>query len=145
MIKNQIDVKDQMIDKLHVELAYYKQEEAERYVNQVMKDLIKVRKDLKKVICSKKWENMTIDDFKREYMYVFDDLTDLLEQHNIDEYITEPGMPFDASKHQAKIEITQQFEYDKTVKTSLSEGYVRDGKVIIPERVLVYQFKGEEE
>lgn len=63
MIKKQIDVKDQMIDKLHKELEYYKQESADRFIEQVMKAIIKVRKDMKRQIYSEQWEGMS----KREY------------------------------------------------------------------------------
>lgn len=141
LIKNQIEVKDAQIDKLYAELEYYKKDSAERFVEQVMKAIIKVRKDLSRRIESVEWEGMSADELRREYIYVFEDMTDLLEQQNIDSYETSSGMAFDPSIHQAKIELTDNAEFDKMVKCSLSEGYKKGNKVIIPERVIVYQYK----
>lgn len=141
LIKNQINIKDEMISKLHKELDYYKQDSAERFADQLMKAVIKVRKDMGKLLNSSKWTELSVEDLQREYTYIFEDLTDLLEQQNIDPYQTKPGEPFDAAIHQPKLEMTEIPELDKTVKESLSEGYKKGGKVLISERVLVYQYK----
>lgn len=139
-IKTQIAVKDAMIEKLYSELAYYKQETADRFVDQVMKGIIKVRKDLAKQIASERFASMDADALRQEYIYCFEDLTDLLEQQNIDAYRTPPGMDFDASIHQPKQEPTTDPALDKKIKASLSEGYKKNGKVLIPERVVVYRY-----
>ena len=144
LIENQIKVKDEMIDKLHKELEFYKQEYSNRFVDQLMKAVIKVRKDMKKQMSPEKWQELNVEDLKREYVYVFEDLTDLLEQQNIDEYTTAQGEAFDAAIHQAKIEHTDDICQDKTVKQSISEGYTKGDKVLIPERVIVYQSKEEQ-
>lgn len=141
LIKTQIEVKDEMIDKLHKELDYYKQDAASRFVEQLMKSVIKVRKDMSRRTSSDDWESMTADDLRREYQYCLEDITDLLEQQNVDPYYTEPGTDFDASIHQAKIEATDDVSLDKKIKESISEGYKKGDKVLIPERVIVYQFK----
>lgn len=141
LIKNQIEVKDEMINKLHKELDYYKQESADRFVDQVMKAVIKVRKDMKRNLDCEKWEENSADDIRREYLYIFEDLTDLLEQQNIDAFSTEPGSDFDAALHQPKLELTDDPSMDKKVKESLGEGYKKGNKVIQPERVIVYQYK----
>lgn len=141
LIKNQIEVKDEMINKLHKELDYYKQDAADRFVDQLMKAVIKVRRDMNRLIGSDKWEGMTVEDIKREYQYVLEDITDLLEQQNVDPYQSEPGDDFDATVHQPKLEATADEALDKKVKESISEGYKKGGKVLIPERVIVYQFK----
>lgn len=141
MIKNQIQVKDELIDKLHKELDYYKQNLADRFVEQLMKAVIKVRKDMLRLMASDKWDSMSAEDAKSEYQYIFEDITDLLEQQNVDAYQTSPGETFDASIHQAKIEQTDDPELNKTVKESLSEGYKKGDKVLQPERVVVYQYK----
>lgn len=141
LIKNQIEVKDEMISKLHKELDYYKQDAADRFVDQLMKAVIKVRKDMSKLIASDGWERMTVEDIKREYQYVLEDLTDLLEQQNIDPYQSDPGDPFDAAIHQPKLEATTDESLDRKIKKSISEGYKKGDKVLIPERVIVYQWK----
>ena len=141
LIKNQIEVKDAHIDKLYSELEYYKKQSADKFVEQVMKSIIKVRKDIVRRITSDEWIELSAEQLRKEYIYIFEDLTDLLEQQNIDSFKTEAGTLFDASIHQAKVEVTENPEWDKTVKCSISEGYKKGNKVIIPERVIVYQHK----
>ncbi|MDD6400392.1 MAG: nucleotide exchange factor GrpE [Lachnospiraceae bacterium] len=141
LVKNQIEVKDQQIDKLHSELEYYKKDSAERFSDQLMKAVIKVRKDMLKLINKDNFEDMSGDEIRREYVYISEDLTDLLEQQNVDPYRTEPGENFDPALHQPKLEITDDVTLDKTIKESLSEGYKKKDKVLIPERVIVYQYK----
>ena len=142
-IKNQIVVKDEQIDKLYKELESYKQDAADRFVNQLKKSVIKIRKNLKRVMESEEWNSLTADELRREYTYIFEDLTDLLNEQNVDEIITEVGEEFDPSIHQAKIEITNEVKQDKRVKQSLSEGYVRSNKTLIAERIIAYQYKEE--
>ena len=141
LIKNQIEVKDEMINKLHKELDYYKQDSADRFVDQLMKAVIKVRKDMNRLVASEKWTEMSAEDLRREYQYCLEDITDLLEQQNVDPYSSEPGDDFDASIHQAKIEVTSDVTLDKKVKESITEGYKKGDKVLLPERVVVYQYK----
>ena len=141
LIKNQIEVKDDMINRLHKELEYYKQGAADRFTEQLMKAVIKVRKDMNRLMSSDRWMEMSAEDIQREYVYIFEDLTDLLEQQNVDAYKTEPGADFDASIHQPKLEATDDPSLDKKVKESLGEGYIKGDKVLQPERVIVYQYK----
>lgn len=140
MIRKQIEVKDQLIDRLHTELEYYKQDAADKFVDQLMKAVIKVRKDMKLRMQSDKWKMMSGEELRREYQYIFEDLTDLLEQQNVDEYESEPGDEFEPMIHQARAEMTQEKELDRKIKQSLSAGYKRNGKVMIAERVAVYQY-----
>jgi molecular chaperone GrpE (heat shock protein) len=140
LIKNQIEVKDGMIDRLHKELESYRSDSTGRYVDQVMKSIIKVRKEMKRRIGSAVWEQMTADDLRREYQYIFEDLTDLLEQQNIDAYETAPGAVFDRAIHAAKVEPTDDVSKDKTIKESIEEGYCKNDKILQPERVVVYRY-----
>ncbi len=144
LIKNQIEVKDNMINKLYDELNYYKNNTSDRFINQLMKSVIKVRKDMIKFVKSERWQESSMEDLQREYQYVLDDLTDLLEQQNVDSYSTSSGEQFDASIHQPRVEATDDKMLDKRIKKSLSEGYKKGDKVLIPERVIVYQFKEKE-
>lgn len=142
LIHNQIEVKDGLINRLHDELEYYKQDSTDRFISQLMKAVIKVRNNMKKVIRSDKWEDMSVEDVKKEYEYALDDLTDLLEMQNVDEFETKEGEIFDSSKQQAvRLEITDNPDLDRKVKTSLSAGFIKDDKVLITERVVVYQYK----
>lgn len=140
LIKNQIEVKDQMIDKLHKELEFYKQDYADKFTDQLMKAVIKVRKSMQRCMAAGDWEALDASQMRKEYQYIFEDLTDLLEQQNVDAYSTEPGSAFDAAIHQAKLEKTTDPQKDKIVKESLGEGYKKSGKVLIPEKVIVYQY-----
>ena len=141
LIRNQIAVKDQMIDKLHDELDYYKRDAADKFTDQLMKAVIKIRRDMVKRILEKRWDDISLDDLKREYQYVFEDLTDLLEQQNVDAYESEPGDDFDPAIHQPKLEMTAEKILDRKIMRSISEGYKKGNKVLIPERVVVYQYK----
>ncbi|MDD3252039.1 MAG: nucleotide exchange factor GrpE [Lachnospiraceae bacterium] len=144
LIKNQIQVKDELINKLHGELEYYKQDSAERFVKQLMKAVIKVRVDMKRQMASEKWDSMSVMDIKKEYLEVFWDLTNLLEQQNIDEYETAKGEMFDPAIHQSKIIATKEMKLDRRIAESLNAGYRKDDKILIPERVAVYRYKENE-
>ena len=141
LIKSQINVKDEMINKLHNELDYYKKGTADRFTDQLMKAVIKVRKDMGRQLSAPDFETMPADDLRREYRYIFEDLTDLLEQQNVDPYSSAAGDDFDPAIHQPKLEATDDESLDKKVKQSISEGYKKGDKVLLPERVIVYQFK----
>ena len=141
-IKDQIQVKDSLIDKLHKELEYYKQEQADRLTDQISKEIISIRSMMQKRIRSEAWQNMTREDLVREYQYVFEDLTDFLERQNIDPFETMAGDGFDGKKHHAaKFVVTDNEKLDKTIKESVSAGYTKGDKVIVSERVIVYQLK----
>lgn len=141
LIKNQITVKDEMIDKLYKELEYYKQEAADRFVEQFLKAFIKIHKDMGRMLNSEQWQEKTAEDLRREFRYTYEDITDLFEQQNMDVYHSEYGDEFNPAIHQPKIEYTADYTLDKKIKASVSDGYKRGNKVIIPERVIVFQFK----
>ncbi len=141
LIKSQIEVKDEMINKLHKELEYYKQGAADKFIDQVMKAIIKVRKDMARQIDSGDFVARSAEEMQREYIYIFEDLSDLLEQQNIDVYSTPTGEDFNASIHLSKVEATDDPSLDKKVKSSISEGYKKGDKVLLPERVIVYQYR----
>ena len=90
---------------------------------------------------SNKWSNSDVDMLKDEYEGVLMDIDSLLELQNVDPYTSNPGDDFDKSIHEAKIEITDNIELDKKIKESIKEGYKKDGKVLVTERVLVYKVK----
>jgi len=140
-IQNQIKRKDEMIDKLYKELEHHKQDEAERFVEQFLKAFIKVHRSVRKLINGKQWSEMTADMLRKEIQYIYEDITDLFEQQNMDIYQSAYGDAFNPSMHQPKIEFTDDSSLDKKVKASLSEGYKKGNKVIVPERVIVFQFK----
>ena len=141
-IKNQIETKDKMINSLHSELQYYKDDKSEKFVEQLMKSIIKVRKDMSRLINSDKWTSIDTDALKEQYTYVFEDLTDLLQLQNIVPYSSRPGDLFDGKIHQPKSEPTDQPKLDRTIKESLSEGFKKGEKILIAERVTIYSYQG---
>lgn len=142
LIKNQIEVKDKMIDSLHEELQRYKNDQSEKFVEQLMKAVIKIRKDMNKLIHSEKWNSISLEDLKTQYCYTFEDLTDLLELQGVVPYSSKQGDKFDGKIHQAKTEHTDNQALDKKIKESISEGYQKNDRIMIPERVVVYSYEG---
>ena len=141
LITKQLQTKDALIDRLHEELAYYKKDAANKFENQLLKAVIKIRHDMKRNLAGEQMKQMSPEELLEQYVYIFEDLTDLLEQQNCDEIVSEPGTAFDPAIHQPKLEQTEDAQLDKMVKCSLSEGYRKSEKVLIPERVIVYQHK----
>ena len=141
LINNQIVVKDELIDSLHADLQYYKQDLAEKFVVQLMKDVIRIRNEMLRNLESDDWTDSTLENLQKEYTYVFEDLTELLEQQNVEIFRTNEGEDFDASIHSARMENTDEPSLEKKIKKSLGCGYKRDGKVVQLERVVVYKYK----
>lgn len=144
-VRERIKVKDELIDRLHEQMERGGQDAAERFTDQLMKAVIKVRNDMRRRMSGNDWMELTADDLRKEYGYLLEDITDLIEQQNIEVYSSAPGDAFDASVHQAKTEITDNPESDKKIKESISEGYRKGNKILLPERVTVYQYKENKE
>lgn len=142
LIHSQIEVKDAQLDKLHEELSYYKQEQADRILVGIMKELVTVRKGMRRLIKSESWDSLTADELRKEYQYVYEDMTDLLERQEIDEYVTGSGEDFNGQIHIVfQTELTEDETKDKKIKKSVMEGYSRRGRILVPEKVVVYQYK----
>lgn len=141
LIKNQIEVKDAMIDQLHKQLENYRQDDAARYTEQLMKAVIRVRQNMVKLMSTERFATMSVEDLRQEYNYVVEDLTNLLQQQNVDPYSSEPGAPFDGKIHTARTEATSDPALDKRIKQSLSEGYIMGNKTLITERVIAYKYE----
>lgn len=143
VIQHQISTKDELIDKLHADLRSYQKEDSERYILQVMKAVIRIRSAMQKQLQSSRWASLSADQLRDEYGYILEDLTDLLENQGIIAFASATGSAFDPSKHNPKIEHTSDPVLDKTVKESTKDGYMQDDKLILPEQVIIYQYKGE--
>ncbi|MCR5782454.1 MAG: nucleotide exchange factor GrpE [Clostridia bacterium] len=140
-ICSQLETKDAQIDRLHAELSYYKQDQAQRFEEQLLKAVIKILVSMKKTSRTDRWNDMTADEAKREYLYAADDIADMLTLQNVDEFESGEGDDFDASRHQAaKAVTTPDKSLDKKIKRSLAPGFERNGKVMIFERVEVFRF-----
>lgn len=142
LIENQLRRKDQLIDRLHQELESYKQDQPARLVEQAMKELIGLRGRLLKRQSSPQWTELDAEKLREEFTYLDEDILDLLERQNIEPFTTQPGQPFDGGRHRAMNVVTAASpELDRTVKASLTPGYAKGDKVLIPEHVTVYRFQ----
>ena len=141
----QLEEKDKLINRLHDELEYYKQETAEKVETQIIKSVIGIHKNMHRRLQSSEWKDFSENDIRREYGYLYEDITDLLEQNNVDSYESMPGELFNPAIHQAKVIKTSEALKDRTIKECISPGYIKGKKVLIPERVIVYQLKEEKD
>lgn len=147
MMEIQMKQKDEMIDQLHRDLSAYRQGDMDRFTDQLMRSVITVRAAMDKIIRSPRWEALSDEQLREEYVEVFDRLLDLLEMQDVDAYHSAPGDVFDASIQQpkGKAEPTDDITKDKTIKESLSEGYRRGKRVLVTERVTVYRYQNNED
>lgn len=143
VIQHQVSAKDDLIDKLHADLRSYQKDDSDRYILQVMKGIIRLRSAMQKQMQSSRWETLSAEQVREEYGYILEDLTDLLENQGIIPFVSAPGSLFDPSKQNPKVELTNDPSLDKTVKESKKDGYMQGERLIIPEQVIVYQYKGE--
>lgn len=144
-VNNQIRLKDEWIDKLHRELDGYRGGAAEKGIDELIRQIIKVKRSMTRMTGRQDWTLMSADEVRKNYEYTIEDITDLLELQNVDSYVTAKGDVFDAAIHQCKVEPTDDPELDKTVKMSISEGYRKGDRVLIPERVVVYKYNEKTE
>ena len=142
-IQHQVSAKDNLIDKLHADLRSYQKADSDRYILQVMKAVIRVRTEIQKQMQSDRWESLSAEQLREGYAYIMEDLTDLLENQGIISFVSKPGSDFDPSKQNPQIELTNDPSLDKTVKQSKKDGYIQGDKLIVPEQVIVYHYKGE--
>lgn len=140
VLRKQIEKKDELIDRLHGELEYYKKDQADRLINQAMKEVIKLRNDLLKVIESEGWEKMDERKLRQVIEYLEEDITDLLQRQDIEPFTSLPGESFDPSKHSvSSIVFTEDENLDRRIQKSKTPGYIKGDRVLIHEPVVVYR------
>lgn len=140
VLKKQIETKDQLIDRLHSELEYYKKDQADRLINQAMKEVIKLRNDLLKVMESEDWKKMDERKLRQVIEYLEEDITDLLQRQDIEPFTSLPGELFDPSMHSAAgMVFTEDENLDHRIQKSKSPGYTKGDRVLIHEPVVVYR------
>ena len=100
VLRRQIEKKDEQIDLLHKELQYYKEAQADRLIDQAMKEVIKLRNGILKTMQSDEWERMDTNQLRQVITYLEEDIMNLLEMQDIDAFTSEPGELFDPGKHQ---------------------------------------------
>lgn len=132
--------KDQLINKLHDELEVYKKDSSNKFEEQLLKSIIKIRQDMKKTLTGAKFATMNAEELRLAYQYIYEDLTDMLEQQGCDEFTSNHGDEFNANLHLPSVEPTDDLNLDKKIKSSIKSGFKKGTKIIIPEKVIVYKY-----
>ena len=140
-MEKQVLLQSEQTGRLLEELDHYKKGSSDRFENQLLKAVIKIRLDIKRNLASEKFRQKSAEELLEAYGYIFEDISDMLELQNCDEFQSEPGSEFDPSIHQAKIEPTDDPEKNRLVKCSLTPGFRKDGKTLVSERVVVYKYQ----
>ena len=140
-VEKQVLIQSEQTSRLLEELDHYKKGSSDRFENQLLKAVIKIRMDIKRNLASERFRQKSAEELLEAYRYIFEDISDLLELQNCDEFQSEPGSEFDPSIHQAKIEPTEEPEKNRLVKCSLTPGFRKDGKTLVAERVVVYKYQ----
>jgi molecular chaperone GrpE (heat shock protein) len=137
--------KERIIDTLHQELQEYKNDIVKKHLMSVLMDVIKVIDDIRKWLRHYR----SLDSEVRDPVKIFkfletipSDLEDIFYWQGVKSFIC-PGDGFDPTRQRAAKKVaTADPEKDKRVAESLRCGYEWEGKVIRPEMVAVYDFKG---
>ncbi len=137
--------KERIIDTLHQELQEYKNDIVKKHLMSVLMDVIKVVDDIRK------WTGhyRSLDSDTRDPIKLFkfletipSDLEDIFYWQGVKSFICQ-GDGFDPSRQRAAKKVaTADPGMDKKVAESLRYGYEWEGKVIRPEMVAVYDYKG---
>jgi molecular chaperone GrpE (heat shock protein) len=137
--------KERIIDSLHQELQEYKNDIVKKHLMSVLMDVIKVIDDIRK------WMRhyRSLDSETRDPVKIFkfletipSDLEDIFYWQGVKSFIC-PGDGFDPTRQRAAKKVaTTDPAKDKKVAESLRYGYEWEGKVIRPEMVAVYDYKG---
>ena len=74
VLRRQIEKKDEQIDLLHKELQYYKEAQADRLIDQAMKEVIKLRNGILKTMQSDEWDRLDADKLRQVIAYLEEDI-----------------------------------------------------------------------
>ncbi len=134
---------EKIVDQMHAELQKYKEDMYSQLIRPILLDIIEVRDSIlrmSKAFALKPTEeqNVPLKTFS-DYSY---DIQDILEKNNITIYSGQEGDIFSPIKQRAiKKIMTPVEELHGKVAESLSSGYEYMGKIISPEKVMVYFYE----
>ena len=77
-----------------------------------------------------------IDAFVKGVKIIYDQMLDILKSHGV-EQIKAPGEKFDPSMHEAMMQKTEPEKEDNIVLEEFQKGYILNGRVIRPSKVIV--------
>lgn len=137
---------EKIVDQMHAELQKYKEDMYSQLVRPILLDIIEVRDSIlrmSKNFAAKPAEEQKVP-LKTFSDYSFD-IQDILEKNNITIYSGKLGDTFSPIKQRAIKKInTPVEELHGKVAESLSSGYDYMGKIISPEKVVVYFYEKPE-
>lgn len=139
------EYKNQLFDKMHKQLENYQNDAIAASVMPIIMDLILlidlVRKNQSYISreCSEK-------DYKKLYaLYegVADDLEAILLRQDIEPYM-EDNLKIDIKRQKVnKVYATMDEKRHNTIKESVAPGYEKFGRIVRPEKVDIYKYKGK--
>lgn len=143
-----IDVqKNGIIDSLSSELKSHQDGLYEKIFKPILLDMIEIVNDLHRMVCAyRKKEDTTIDIKKFiSILSIYEsDLEDILEKYDVKGFKVE-GDEFDAKKQKiVKVVETEERNLHRKVAERVHKGFELDGRVIVPERVIVYKYTVKE-
>ena len=134
--------KQEIIDRQHAELERYRREEAAKQTRAIVMDLIAEIDGAERSSEHFAAAEETPENFAKLRKLVCgyaEDLRDLLENHDVIAYRSEPGTLFNGKRHSALKTIpTDNPELAKTIQSSIRWGFEMNDKVIRLEKVAVY-------
>ncbi len=134
--------KQEIIDRQHAELERYRREEAAKQTRAIVMDLIAEIDGAERSSEHFATAEATPENYAKLRKLVCgyaEDLRDLLENHDVIAYRSEPGTLFNGKRHSALKTIpTDNPELAKTIQSSIRWGFEMNDKVIRLEKVAVY-------
>ena len=134
--------KDTIIDNLHKEVQDYRDDMHSKIIKPLLMSIIQVKDSMEKserIHREKNAEELDATKLLNLFASFAEELGDVLDMYNVVQY-KEEGNSFKAIRQKiVKVEKTEDDELDKYIKQSLSYGYELDGKVLSPEKVVVYK------
>lgn len=134
--------KQEIIDRQHAELERYRREEAAKQTRAIVMDLIAEIDGAERSSEHFATAEATPENYAKLLKLVCgyaEDLRDLLENHDVIAYRSEPGTLFNGKRHSALKTIpTDNPELAKSIQSSIRWGFEMNDKVIRLEKVAVY-------
>jgi molecular chaperone GrpE len=84
-----------------------------------------------------------VDAFVKGIQIIYDQMLDIFKSHGV-EQINAPGEKFDPSMHEAMMQKTEPEKEDNVVLEEFQKGYMLNGRVIRPSKVIVNKLISEQ-
>lgn len=133
---------EKVIDRLHSELQTYKKDLYLQMLRPVLLDLIRIKVSINKKMKEYDEERVSQKIISREEFELYDfDINEILEKNSVESYNSNPGDVF-IPRQQTIIDKvdTNKKELHSRIVRSVEYGYTLNGKVLLPEKVIVYAY-----